>query len=87
MNPQTKEIIEECAYQSHAGLLVFPEALRRLVEVGVESYFADYREQSTTYYLSNNGALRVDMEMPPIEMPSLFNQKDIVLAIRGAQTD
>ena len=49
MNPNTKEVIEKCARESHAGLLTFPEALGRLIEVGVDSYFADYRNQSTTH--------------------------------------
>ena len=42
MNPNTKEVIEKCAHESHAGFLTFPEALGRLVGGGIESYFADY---------------------------------------------
>lgn len=87
MNLNTKEVIEKCAQQSHAGLLTFPELLGCLVEVGVESYFADYRNQSTTYYLSSNGALSIPMEMPSIEIPNSFNKDGVVSAIRGAQSD
>ncbi|HBK44489.1 MULTISPECIES: DUF1398 family protein [unclassified Polynucleobacter] len=87
MNPNTKEVIENCAHQSHAGLLTFPEVLGRLIEVGVESYFADYRNQSTTYYLSRNDALSIPMAMPSIEIPNSFNKDGIVSAIRGAQSD
>ena len=87
MNPNAKEVIEKCAHQSHAGLLTFPEVLGRLIEVGVESYFADYRNQSTTYYLSSNNALSVPMAMPAIEIPNSFNKDGIVSAIRGAQSD
>ena len=87
MNPNTKEVIEKCARESHAGLLAFPEALGRLIEVGVESYFADYRNQSTTYYLSGNGAFTIPMAIPSIEIPSSFNKEDVVSAIRGAQSD
>ncbi|MBU3641414.1 DUF1398 family protein [Polynucleobacter paludilacus] len=87
MNPNTKEVIEKCARESHAGLLTFPEALGRLIEVGVESYFADYRNQSTTYYLSGNGAFTIPMAIPSIEIPSSFNKEDVVSAIRGAQSD
>ena len=87
MNPNTKEVIEKCAHQSHAGLLTFPEALGRLIEVGVESYFADYRNQSTTYYLSSNNALSIPMAMPPIEIPNSFNKDGVVSAIRGAHSD
>lgn len=87
MNPNTKEVIGNCAHQSHAGLLTFPEVLGRLMEVGVESYFADYRNQSTTYYLSSNDALSIPMAMPSIEIPNSFNKDGIVSAIRGAQSD
>ncbi len=87
MNPNTKEVIENCAHQSHAGLLTFPEVLGGLIEVGVESYFADYRNQSTAYYLSRNDALSIPMAMPSIEIPNSFNKDDIVSAIRGAQSD
>ena len=87
MNPNAKDVIEKCAHQSHGGLLTFPEALGRLIEVGVESYFADYRNKSTTYYLSSNNALSIPMAMPSIEISNSFNKDDIVSAIRGAQSD
>ncbi len=87
MNPNTKEAIEKCAHESHAGLLTFPEVLGRLIDVGVESYFADYRNQSTTYYLSTNDALSIPMAMPPIEIPNSFNEDGVVSAIRSAQSD
>ena len=87
MNPNTKEVIENCAHQSHAGLLTFPEALGRLIEVGIESYFVDYRNKSMTYYLSSNEAFTIPMEMPPVDIPSSFNKDGVVSAIRGAQSD
>jgi uncharacterized protein YbcV (DUF1398 family) len=87
MNSNTKEVIEKCAHESHAGALTFPEVLGCLIEVGVESYFADYRNQSTTYYLSSNEAHTVPMRMPSIEIPTSFNKEAIISAIRGAQSD
>ena len=87
MNSQAKSIIEQCARESHGGLLTFPEVLGRLVEVGVESYFADYRDQSTTYYLSSNEAVCIFMDVPAIAIPNVFNHEAIVSAIRGAQSD
>ncbi|MBU3576601.1 DUF1398 family protein [Polynucleobacter sp. UK-Kesae-W10] len=87
MNPNIKEVIEKSTHESHAGLLTFPEFLGRLIGVGVESYFADYRNQSTTYYLSGNEAYTVPMTMPSIETPTSFNKEGVVSAIRGAQSD
>ena len=87
MNLNTKEAIEKSTHESHAGLLTFPEFLGHLIEVGVESYFADYRNQSTTYYLSTNEAYTVPLTMPLIEIPTSFNTEGVVSAIRGAQAD
>lgn len=87
MNPSTKEVIEKSTHESHAGLLTFPEFLGRLIEVGVESYFADYRNQSTTYYLSSNEAYIVPITLSSIETPTSFNKEGVVSAIRGAQSD
>jgi uncharacterized protein YbcV (DUF1398 family) len=87
MNSNKNEAIEKCSQESHAGLITFPEVLGRLIAVGVESYFADYRKQSTTYYLSSNEAYAVSMTMPSIEISASFNKEDLVTAIRGAQSD
>ena len=87
MNFASKEMIEKYAQASYAGLLSFPEFLGRLVELGVESYFVDYRDQSTAYYLSSNETLRISMEMPAVEIPNTFNKDNVVTAIRGAQSD
>jgi len=87
MNLSTKEVIKESTHKSHVGLLTFPEFLGRLIAVGVESYFADYRNQSTTYYLSSNEAYAVPMTTPSIEIPNSFNKDGIVSAIRSAQSD
>ncbi len=87
MDPQAKEVIEKCARDSHEGLATFPEVLGRLISVGVESYFADYRAQSTTYYLSSGEAVQIPLKMPAVKIPNAFNQEEVVTAIRGAQSD
>lgn len=87
MNVNAKEVIEKCSHESHAGLITFPEVLGRLIAVGVESYFADYRKKSTTYYLSNNEAHSILLDIPNIEIPSSFNKESVICAIRGAQSD
>lgn len=87
MNINTKEAIEKCAQESHAGLITFPQVLGCLIAVGVESYFVDYRKQSTTYYLSNNEAHSISLDAPFVEIPRLFNKEGVLSAIRGAQSD
>jgi uncharacterized protein YbcV (DUF1398 family) len=87
MNSHIKEVVEKCAHDSHEGLATFPEVLGHLIGVGVESYFADYRAQLTTYYLSSGEAVQISMKMPAVEIPNAFNQEEVVAAIRGAQSD
>jgi len=87
MNPNIKEVIEKCAHESHAGLLTFQEVLGRLMTVGVESYFVDYRNKAITYFFSSNEAHAIPMTMPSIEIPITFNNKGVVSAIHGAQSD
>lgn len=87
MNTTQNFAIEKCALESHTGLLTFPEVLGQLIELSVESYFADYRNQSATYYLSGNETIQVQMEVPRITIPSIFNKEEVVLAIRGAQNN
>jgi uncharacterized protein YbcV (DUF1398 family) len=85
MNPNIKETIEKFAQESYAGLLSFPDLLGNLVGVGVESYFVDYRDQSTIYYLSNDDAYRVAMNIPKIEIQASFDKDGVVSAIRSSQ--
>jgi uncharacterized protein YbcV (DUF1398 family) len=81
------QAIEKCAHESHAGLLTFPQVLSRLIELDVESYHADYRHQSTTYYLSDNQTVCLRLPLPTINIPAAFNEVAVVHAIRGAQSD
>lgn len=87
IDQNTKAVIEDCAKQSHDGLLTFPEVLGRLVGVGVQSYFVDYRLASTTYYLNSHQAYQIPTEMPALPIPHSFNKIEVVSAIRGAQSD
>ena len=87
MNTSIQDAIKKCSLESSAGLLTFSEVLGRLIEIGVESYYVDYRQQSTTYYLSNNESVPMSIDVPSIDIPAEFKKADVVLAIRGAQSD
>ena len=41
--------------ESQAGRLIFSEVVRRLLEVGVESYFCDLATGEETFYMSDGG--------------------------------
>lgn len=84
---KTQDVIEDCTRQTNSGLLNFPEMLGKLIEVGVESYFVDYRNSEISYYLSTNQVLQVDIKVAEVDIPETFNKDAIVSAIRGAQNN
>lgn len=77
--------IEECARGSHEATLTFPEVVARLASAGVESYFADYRRGTTTYYLGSGTSHAVPLHTPDVAVPEAFDLHGIVEAIRGSQ--
>jgi len=77
--------VEECARGSLAGTLSFPEVLGRLSSVGVESYFADLRRGTTTYYFASGHSQSVPLHTPDRGVPDAFDASAIIDAIRGSQ--
>jgi uncharacterized protein YbcV (DUF1398 family) len=43
-------VMHDVLAQSQAGELIFPEVVRRLLDVGVESYFADMAKGKVIYF-------------------------------------
>lgn len=85
MNDQQIQTINQCAQASYAGTLSFGEVVGRLAQVGVESYFADYRAQRTTYYLPDGDTYSVKLNIQSQSVVGEFSKDDIQAAIRGAQ--
>ena len=80
-------VIHETLAKSQAGELIFPEVVRRLMEVGVESYFCDLANGAETFYLTNGKTHYEKMVLPLMPISEEFSSPDLVEAIRGAQTD
>ncbi len=80
-------VIHEVLAESQAGKLIFPEVVRRLLEVGVESYFCDLAAAKETFYMSDGGIHTETMTLPKRPIAADFSSSAIVAAIRGAQTD
>ena len=73
--------------ESQAGELIFPEVVRRLLDVGVESYFCDLARGEETFYMAD-GETHVDkMTLSISPVAAEFSSTGIVAAIRGEQTD
>jgi uncharacterized protein YbcV (DUF1398 family) len=80
-------VIHETLAKSQAGELIFPEVVRRLMEVGVESYFCDLANGAEIFYHSDGKTHTEKMVLPLMPVAAEFSPSDLVAAIRGAQTD
>jgi uncharacterized protein YbcV (DUF1398 family) len=57
----------------------------RLDAAGVESYHADYRRRSTTYYLPSGASYSVALHTPSSPVTDVFDAEAVRASIRGAQ--
>lgn len=80
-----QEIIRECAAASYAGTKSFGEIVVALMQAGVESYQADYRNKSATYYMPDGEAIGIELKTPAAPIPQRFDAAALQAAIRGAQ--
>ena len=85
MNEQHAAVIRECAALSHESKIVFPEVVRRLMEIGVERYHADYSRQEITFYMPDGESLVVGSPHPPQETGAAFSAADVEAAVRQSQ--
>jgi len=85
MNPKSAQIIQECARQSLAGEIDFPEVLSRLNGVDVERYHADYSRQEITYYWPDGDSLVVASPHPAHATAIEFSPAMVEAAVRQSQ--
>jgi uncharacterized protein YbcV (DUF1398 family) len=85
MNESIRQTIEHCARSSKDGTAHFPDIVAALAEVGVESYFADFRASATTYYLPDGKTHAVALAPPETPIAAAFDTAALRQAIRGAQ--
>lgn len=77
--------IDAIAHASHRGEKSFGLQVMELMQLGVESYYADYRARNTVYYPSHAAAHSVALPAPDVEIPQDFDAEALRAAIRGAQ--
>ena len=85
MNDTLRQTVERCAKASRDGSTHFPDIVAALAGAGVESYFADYRADATTYYLPDGGTHVVPLAPPDVAIADAFDAVGVQQAIRGAQ--
>lgn len=81
------ETIREVLHKSEAGNATFPEVVERLLEAGVESYFADYVSGLQTFYMPGGETHVEKRTLPIVPVAAEFSKDGVVAAIRGAQAD
>jgi uncharacterized protein YbcV (DUF1398 family) len=87
MESTTKQLIEQIAQKSNAGMLTFPEVIGELIKSDVESYYADYRKSETNYYTKQGKTCTTTMPVQDVAIPVTFNSVELQAAIRAAQRD
>jgi uncharacterized protein YbcV (DUF1398 family) len=80
-------VIQAVMAETQAGKLVFPEVVRRLLEIGVESYFCDLAAGTETFYLRDGQIHAEKMTLPMAPIAEEFSRSGLLTAIRGAQAD
>jgi uncharacterized protein YbcV (DUF1398 family) len=81
------QVIHEVSIETQEGKLTFPQGVRRLMEIGVESYFVDLAAGRKTYYLGDGGTHTEPMILKRDPIAGEFSAAELVAAIRGAQAD
>ena|SRR5579871_2452765 len=81
------KVIDDVMRETEAGNMIFPEVVRRLTEVGVESYFVDFANGRKSFYAFNGDSYTEEMSLRRDPVAEEFSSSGIVAAIRGAQAD
>jgi uncharacterized protein YbcV (DUF1398 family) len=80
------QVADDCTRDSLEKSIPFPEVVQRLMDAGVESYFADLVAMRKTYY-GTDGAVHV-VEMPladPVAVPVEFDAAGVRAALLAIQ--
>ncbi len=85
MQISIRNTIEQCARQSCEGLISFGQVVGNLMQAGVESYHADYRQPATNYYLPTDENMSLVLDVPEVQISEQFDKVALQDAIRGAQ--
>jgi uncharacterized protein YbcV (DUF1398 family) len=85
MDANVKAVILDCAKASAEGRIMFGDAVKKLMGVGVERYHVDFMRGEAGYYLPNGDYAVAAMPMhrrPATE----FSAVGVEAAVRGAQS-
>ena len=83
----SKQVIQELVVATQQGKMTFPQVVKGLLEVGVESYLVDFAAKQKTHYLTDGTTHAAPMILDPGPIAADFNNSGLVAAIRDAQAD
>jgi uncharacterized protein YbcV (DUF1398 family) len=83
----SRQVIHELATATQQGKMTFPQVVKGLLEVGVESYLVDFAAKQKTHYLMDGTTRTVPMILDPGPIGAEFHSAGLLAAIRGAQAD
>lgn len=83
----SKQVIHELALATQQGKITFPEVVKGLLEVGVESYLVNFATMQKTHFLSDGATHMVPMILDHGPVTAEFDGDAIVAALSDAQAD
>jgi uncharacterized protein YbcV (DUF1398 family) len=87
MDAQVRAAVIQCSKASEENRMSFPEVVMTLMQAGVESYFADFRRSTKTYYLPDGESLEIPAETIAARPARVFDVAAVRDAIREAQAN
>lgn len=87
MKIETMDVMYECTQRSLNGDITFPELVKKLETIGVESYTVDLVRAEKTHYMPNGESHIEPMPLPLSSdgIPADFSAEGIVSAIQSIQ--
>lgn len=80
------EVVKECTVLSDEGKITFPQVIRRLLETGVERYYADLVHPSKTYYDKHSAYTVESSHKHGKKVSDSFQVQGVISAIRQIQS-
>lgn len=86
LDEKTVAVMTECSEGSVSGTLRFPQVLKKLAAIGVESYHADlYRHEKTYYMPSGESHVEGEPKLGGLTVAEGFHQDGVRRAIQLVQ--
>jgi uncharacterized protein YbcV (DUF1398 family) len=80
-------VLHEVMKETQEGELTFPEVVRRLIEIEVESYFVDFASGRETLYLADGSSHAEPIALKLDPVAEEYSSTKLTAAIKGAQAD